>query len=112
MEIDAGALPAKLFLQLLDRYGDRIAFIRHPDAFHEAKRYEKTAVNHGSPFTWSQGESLEELSKPERITAIKGEHKRRLERLKNKTQRHPLRSDYEPLDIDDIYGRSKVYILG
>ena len=32
---------------------------RHPDYFEEAKRYEKTAIDYGSPFTWSQGESLE-----------------------------------------------------
>ena len=38
---------------------------QHPDAFEEAKRYEKTAVENGSPFTWSQGESLEELERPE-----------------------------------------------
>ena len=29
---------------------------QHPDAFEEAKAYEKDAVEHGSPFTWSQGE--------------------------------------------------------
>ena len=28
---------------------------RHPEFFEEAKRYEKTAIDHGSPFTWSQG---------------------------------------------------------
>ena len=37
---------------------------RHPDAFEEAQAYEKTAVEHGSPFTWSQGESLDELRRP------------------------------------------------
>ena len=40
---------------------------RHPNYFEEAKAYEKNAVDHGSPFTWSQGESLVELSRPERI---------------------------------------------
>ena len=30
----------------------------HPQAFEEAKRYEKTALDHGSPFTWSDRESL------------------------------------------------------
>ena len=42
---------------------------QHPKAFEEAKAYEKNAVEHGSPFTWSQGESLEELERPERIAA-------------------------------------------
>src|ERR1700754_1369425 len=32
----------------------------HPEAFEEARRYEKNALEHGSPFTWSHGESLEE----------------------------------------------------
>ena len=35
---------------------------RHPDFFEEAKGYEKNAIDHGSPFTWSEGESLDELS--------------------------------------------------
>ncbi len=81
---------------------------RHPKAFEEAKLYEKTAVEHGSPFTWSQGESLEELSKPERVAAIKSDHEKRVARLKAKTVMNPLRSECEPLDIDDLYGVSKV----
>jgi 3'-phosphoadenosine 5'-phosphosulfate sulfotransferase (PAPS reductase)/FAD synthetase len=81
---------------------------RHPEAYEEAKAYEKNAVDHGSPFTWSQGESLEELSNPERIEQIKREHGQRLVRLKARAQPNPLRSDGEPLDIDDLYGKSKV----
>ena len=80
----------------------------HPEAFEEAKSYEKNAVDHGSPFTWSQGESLEELSRPERIDQIKEEHAQRLVRLKNRTLSNPLRPDSEPLDIDDLYGKAKV----
>ncbi|SDY75995.1 phosphoadenosine phosphosulfate reductase family protein [Nitrosomonas halophila] len=81
---------------------------RHPAAFEEAKTYEKNAVDHGSPFTWSQGESLEELTKPERVRQIKEDHEHRLARQKNKSQPNPLRSDSEPLDIDDLYGKAKV----
>ena len=81
---------------------------RHPDYFEEAKAYEKTAVRHGSPFTWSQGESLEELERPERVKQITEEHQRRLTRMRAKTQINPLRPDSEPLDIDDLYGKSKV----
>ncbi|WP_020158713.1 phosphoadenosine phosphosulfate reductase family protein [Methylobacter marinus] len=81
---------------------------RHPEAFEEAKTYEKNSVDHGSPFTWNQGESLEELSKPERIQQIKEDHAQRLIRLKSKTQPNPLRTDSEPLDIDDLYGKTKV----
>ena len=43
---------------------------QHPEAFEEAKAYEKNSVEHGSPFTWSQGEALEELEKPERTEQI------------------------------------------
>lgn len=80
---------------------------RHPKAFEEAKAYEKTAFEHGSPFTWSQGESLEELEKPERVAKIKADHQVRVERMKAKVVKNPLRPDDEPLDIDDLYGQSK-----
>ncbi len=81
---------------------------QHPEAFEEAKRYEKTAVEHGSPFTWSNGESLEDLARPERVAAIRTEHERRLARMRAGQQRNPLRKDSEPLDIDDLYGQAKV----
>ena len=81
---------------------------RHPEAFEEAKAYEKTAVEQGSPFTWSQGESLDELTRPNRIVQIKADHQRRLaRRIKTKTI-NPLRPDAEPIDIDDLYGKAKV----
>ena len=83
---------------------------RHPGYFEEAKTYEKNAIDHGSPFTWSRGESLEELAKPERIEQIREDHQRRLERMRAKTQVNPLRPDAEPLDIDDLYGQAKVCI--
>ena len=79
----------------------------HPDKFEEAKTYQKTAVEHGSPFTWSQGESLEELAQPERIEAIRRDHEQRLARQRSKSLPNPLRSDCEPLDIDDLYGQVK-----
>jgi hypothetical protein len=81
---------------------------QHPEAFEEAKSYEKTAVENGSPFTWSQGESLEELEQPERTNEIRQEHERRLARNRSKVQINPLRSNNEPLDIDDLYGQAKV----
>jgi 3'-phosphoadenosine 5'-phosphosulfate sulfotransferase (PAPS reductase)/FAD synthetase len=79
----------------------------HPEAFEAAKAYEKNAVERGSPFTWSQGESLDELEKPERIEQIRQEHKQRLARMRAKVQANPLRPDGEPLDIDDLYGQRK-----
>ena len=81
---------------------------QHPEAFEEAKAYEKNAVERGSPFTWSQGESLDELEQPERVAQIREDHEQRLERMRSKVQRNPLRPGSEPLDIDDLYGKAKV----
>ena len=44
---------------------------QHPDLFELAKEYEKFNHETGERFTWCQGESLEELSQPERIAQIK-----------------------------------------
>ena len=44
---------------------------QHPDLFELAKEYEKFNPETGERFTWGQGESLEELSQPERIAEIK-----------------------------------------
>ena len=79
----------------------------HPNAFEEAKAYEKNAKDHGSPFTWSQGESLEMLEKPGRIQQIKLDHEQRLKRARTKILPNPLRADSEPIDIDDLYGKAK-----
>ena len=81
---------------------------QHPEAFEEAKAYEKNSVEHGSPFTWSQGEALDELEKPERTEQIRREHEQRRIRMRSKIQPNPLRPDNEPLDIDDLYGQAKV----
>lgn len=79
----------------------------HPEAFEEAKKYEKTAIENGSPFTWSEGESLDELTKPERIAQIEKDYKNRLERQKRNRLQNPLHTDKD-LDIDDLYGTAKV----
>lgn len=79
----------------------------HPEAFKEAKAYEKSAVDHGSPFTWSQGESLDELTAPERVAQIKEDYKKRLERLRAKQQKNPLRPDREDFDMDELFGQAK-----
>jgi len=80
----------------------------HPEAFEEAKAYEKNAVEHGSPFTWSQGESLDALSRPERVAQIRDDHERRVARLRERQPINPLRAEPEPLDIDVVYGSAKV----
>lgn len=78
----------------------------HPEAYEQAKSYEKTALEHGSPFTWSAGESLDELSQPLRVAAIERDYLQRLERQRQRVRRNPLldaASDLEG-DIDGIYG--------
>lgn len=76
---------------------------RHPDAFEEAKSYEKTAMEHGSPFSWSQGESLSDIECPKRQQEIREDHERRVARAKARLKTNPLRPSAE-LDDDDIYG--------
>ena len=77
----------------------------HPDAFEEAMSYEKSARDHGSPFTWSQGESLEELAREERVAAIELEHQHRLDRHSAKRRANPLAlaNGLSP-DVDELYG--------
>lgn len=77
---------------------------RHPDKFSEAVKYEKTALDDGSPFTWSQGESLTELTLPERIEAIREDYRKRLERLRSRRPQNPLSTRPVNESIDDIYG--------
>ena len=81
---------------------------RHPDFFEEAKSYEKNALEHGSPFTWSRGESLEELEQPGRVEQIRADHLKRLQRAHGERVPNPLRPNGEPLDIDDLYGQTKI----
>ncbi len=62
----------------------------HPDAFEEAKQYEKIAREHLSPFTWSSSESLEELERPERVSEIKTRHAQRVARIRAARRIGPL----------------------
>lgn len=48
---------------------------RHPEYFELAKQYEKIDEEQGIKYTWSERESLTELSSPERIAEIKGKLK-------------------------------------
>ena len=76
---------------------------KHPDRFAEAVDYEKTALKDGSPFTWSQGESLSELLAPARVEQIKADYERRRERLRRNRRVNPLSAQTRET-IDDIYG--------
>lgn len=80
----------------------------HPEAYDEAKELEKDALEHGSPFTWSKGESLWDMEKPERIAEIKAEYEIRRARLRRSIPINPLRPVKEcPEDIDDVYGEDE-----
>ncbi|TIV49428.1 MAG: hypothetical protein E5V88_24705 [Mesorhizobium sp.] len=88
-------------------YQQKIEWVRlaehHPDRFAEAVDYEKTALRDGSPFTWSQGESLTELISPERVEQIKSDYEKRRERLRRGRRFNPL-SGKTAETIDDVYG--------
>jgi len=75
---------------------------RHPDRFQEAQAYEKTALKNGSPFTWSEGESLVELIRPERVAEIRADHERRLEKQRRSVRPNSLRPNATP-DIEELY---------
>ena len=93
-------------------YQQKIEWVRlkreHPEAFEEAKRYEKSALEHGSPFTWSDRESLAELERPERIAEIESDYERRLAREKARRPKNPLREGLEDVEIDEAYGTAEV----
>lgn len=74
----------------------------HPAAFDEAKRYEKSAVDHGSPFTWTQRESLEQLEAPERMAEIEAEFLMRQQREAGRRRPNALRTNTN-LELDEMY---------
>ncbi len=88
-------------------YQQKIEWVRlsehHPDRFAEAIEYEKTALKDGSPFTWSQGESLTELIAPDRVEQIKADYEKRRERLRRNRRVNPLSANTAET-IDDVYG--------
>lgn len=88
-------------------YQQKIEWVRlaenHPKEFAEAVDYEKTALKDGSPFTWSQGESLTELIAPERVSQIKSDYEKRRERLRKNRRINPLSANTAET-IDDVYG--------
>jgi 3'-phosphoadenosine 5'-phosphosulfate sulfotransferase (PAPS reductase)/FAD synthetase len=67
----------------------------HPELYAKAQVYEKDG------YTWQQGETLEELSQPERRQAIKREHYLRTERQRNNAQSDSL---IDILGVEDAEG--------
>lgn len=56
----------------------------HPDLFELAKQYEKVDSDGEASYTWSQRESLESLSKPERVAEIKRNLEKAIEKEKSR----------------------------
>lgn len=74
----------------------------HPDLFEQAKMFESESSKTGRKFTWSQGESLEEISHPKRVEEIKANHQKALQREKKARPNRPLIEIFsEVLDDED-----------
>lgn len=80
---------------------------QHPEAYEDAKTYEKNALEHGSPFTWTKGESLDDLAKPERVQQIVDDFERRKQRELSRKPINPLRPIENIVDIDDLFGEDE-----
>ena len=76
---------------------------RHPEAFREAMEYALISLNSGAPFTWSQGESLEQLSQPNRVKQIKADFEKRKAKQLSSFRQNPLRIGIQEVSMDDIY---------
>ena len=68
---------------------------RHPELFEKAKAYEKFDPSTGRRFTWNQKESLEELSRPERVAEIKAMHAKKMEKESGQGPNRTLREVLE-----------------
>ncbi|MDB4184081.1 phosphoadenosine phosphosulfate reductase family protein [Alphaproteobacteria bacterium] len=79
---------------------------KYPDKFDEAKSYEKLSKDHDSPFTWTQGESLDQLEKPQRIEKIKKDFADRKRKELAKKKFHPILGKLE--EYDDEFMESDV----
>ncbi|MCD9187010.1 MAG: phosphoadenosine phosphosulfate reductase family protein [Pyrinomonadaceae bacterium] len=62
----------------------------HPELYEKAKSFEKLGDETGSKFTWTEGESLEDLAHPSRIAEIKANHEKAMSREKRAKPNRPL----------------------
>lgn len=76
---------------------------RHPEAYEEAKQYEKIALESNSPFTWIQGESLTELEQPNRVSQIKKDFETRKQKEIDRRPVNPLRPINFNIELDELY---------
>ena len=63
---------------------------RHPELFELAKEYEKINPEADERYTWNGKESLEELSRPERVAEIKERHEKAMAAKKKRRVNLPL----------------------
>jgi 3'-phosphoadenosine 5'-phosphosulfate sulfotransferase (PAPS reductase)/FAD synthetase len=63
------------FFQRKEEWGGLLE--RHPELFEEAKKYEKVDPETGDRYTWAQGESLDEIARPERLAQIRSKSRER-----------------------------------
>jgi len=86
-------------------YQQKIEWIKlketYPDLYEKAKAYEKPFEKTGNFFTWSQGESLAEMERPERVEQIKREHVIRIERIKARKENATLLEVFADADTTD-----------
>ncbi len=65
-------------------YQQKIEWVRlketYPELYEQAKEYERPFEKTGNFFTWSRGESLAEMERPERVEQIKREYVIRIQR--------------------------------
>ena len=81
----------------------------HPDMFDKAKDYEKLAIESGCRYTWTERESLEELSHPERVAQIKADHLRRVAVQQEEASGQSLIEIFA--DVLDGYGAERACLI-
>ena len=70
---------------------------KHPDLFEQAKQYERIYEKTGNFFTWSEGESLAELERPERMEEIQRSSDKRRALIKSSRKNLTLLEVYSEI---------------
>ncbi len=91
-------------------YQQKIEWVRlkdaHPALFEEAKKYERPYEASGNVFTWTSGESLAELERPERVQRIRDDYEKRKKDAVVRGANLTLEQVFaEPGDEEDVDGR-------
>jgi len=77
----------------------------HPGLFEEAKEYEKLSTEPGKRFTWSERETLEELSQPKRVAEIEREHQKAVERARARQPNRTLAQVFGAEELEEPFER-------